>query len=253
LFSTDYLAPTFIPLWKCLEIRQSFYILKYHSMCSVHIEWQPTKYKIVCSSWVHSDGWQCQCSLEHKLLKHPYFVIKNIKCCMNTFAKSIVIWLRRRELVKDDGSEIIAVKIYVEELKVSWWRQRIMKLKISKHQNTVNVMHKCWNSQDFYLKWFWNTRTEGKQYEILEGNWQIRKSKNHKENVRSQDWIRASLFSSFLFYHLHIYLHVCTLFCTSLLPSPPSCHNLFCPLLQFCWRENIRDNKKDILIFASLG
>jgi hypothetical protein len=21
---------------------------------------------------------------------------------------------------------------------------------------------------------------------------------------------------------------------------------LFCPLLQFCWRENIRDNKKDI-------
>jgi hypothetical protein len=40
------------------------------------------------------------------------------------------------------------------------------------------------------------------------------------------------------------------------LPPPPtsiifphplaSQQNLFCPLLQFCWRENITDNKKDI-------
>jgi hypothetical protein len=33
-------------------------------------------------------------------------------------------------------------------------------------------------------------------------------------------------------------------------PTPPTPHasrkDLFCPLLQFCWRENIRDNKKGI-------
>jgi hypothetical protein len=29
-------------------------------------------------------------------------------------------------------------------------------------------------------------------------------------------------------------------------PLPPSRQNLFHPLLWFCWRENIRDNKKDI-------
>jgi hypothetical protein len=37
---------------------------------------------------------------------------------------------------------------------------------------------------------------------------------------------------------------------TSLVPpplkTPPSRQNLFRPLLWFCWRENIRDNKKDI-------
>jgi hypothetical protein len=35
----------------------------------------------------------------------------------------------------------------------------------------------------------------------------------------------------------------------SLCPLPPpltSRQNLFCPVLQFCWRENIRNNKKDI-------
>jgi hypothetical protein len=38
--------------------------------------------------------------------------------------------------------------------------------------------------------------------------------------------------------------------CPLSLPLPPtllaSRQNLFCPPLQFCWRENIRDNKKDI-------
>jgi hypothetical protein len=49
----------------------------------------------------------------------------------------------------------------------------------------------------------------------------------------------------FSFYHFYIYLHVITLFVP--ITPPPT------PLpLQFCWRENIRDNKKDI-DFASLG
>jgi hypothetical protein len=26
---------------------------------------------------------------------------------------------------------------------------------------------------------------------------------------------------------------------------------LFCPLLQFCWRQNIRDNKKDIVFLLA--
>jgi hypothetical protein len=52
----------------------------------------------------------------------------------------------------------------------------------------------------------------------------------------------------FLFYCFYIYLHVYTLFG----PSPPpaaSRQNLFHPLiLQFCWRDNLRDNKKNIAI-----
>jgi hypothetical protein len=55
-----------------------------------------------------------------------------------------------------------------------------------------------------------------------------------------------------LFYHFYIYLHTYTLF----RPPPPfhlslpyaSRQNLFLPLiLQLCGRENIRDNKKDIV------
>jgi hypothetical protein len=52
-------------------------------------------------------------------------------------------------------------------------------------------------------------------------------------------------------YLLFIYSYVHTLFGPSFpppsLPHPlASRQNLFCPLLQFCWRENIRVNKKDI-------
>jgi hypothetical protein len=54
------------------------------------------------------------------------------------------------------------------------------------------------------------------------------------------------IFFIFLSYHFYICSHVYTLFGP---PSHPtsSRQNLFCPLvLRFCWRENIRDNKKDI-------
>jgi hypothetical protein len=55
------------------------------------------------------------------------------------------------------------------------------------------------------------------------------------------------------FYCFYIYSYVYTLFgppFPSILCLPASRQNLFCPLvLQFCWRENIRDNKKDIAFF----
>jgi hypothetical protein len=64
------------------------------------------------------------------------------------------------------------------------------------------------------------------------------------------DW---SLPWTFIFYFF-IYSHVHTLFGPFLPPSPcplplrstllTSRQNLFCPLLQFCWRENISNNKK---------
>jgi hypothetical protein len=59
----------------------------------------------------------------------------------------------------------------------------------------------------------------------------------------------------YLFNCLFIYSYVHTLFAPSpvcphpfpISPNPlASRQNLFCLLLQFCWRENIRDNKKDI-------
>jgi hypothetical protein len=56
--------------------------------------------------------------------------------------------------------------------------------------------------------------------------------------------------------HLFFYSYVHTLFMPFLPPSshallyPPtpitSRQNIFCLLLQFCWRENIRDNQKNI-------
>jgi hypothetical protein len=37
-------------------------------------------------------------------------------------------------------------------------------------------------------------------------------------------------------------------------PTAPSGQNVFCPLvLRFCWRENIRDNKKDIAVLLLWG
>jgi hypothetical protein len=47
---------------------------------------------------------------------------------------------------------------------------------------------------------------------------------------------------------LFIYSYVHTLFGPSLpaVPHLASRQNWFCPLVQFCWRENIRDYKKDI-------
>jgi hypothetical protein len=61
------------------------------------------------------------------------------------------------------------------------------------------------------------------------------------------------LFFFHLFHHFYIYLHVYTLFQPPPI-SPPthtttaSRQNLFQPLLWFCWRENIGDNKKDIVV-----
>jgi hypothetical protein len=54
----------------------------------------------------------------------------------------------------------------------------------------------------------------------------------------------SSLKNFILFYCFYIYLHVYTLFGPR--PPPASRQNLFCPLvLWLCWRENIRDNKKN--------
>jgi hypothetical protein len=64
--------------------------------------------------------------------------------------------------------------------------------------------------------------------------------------VTSLQWLR-SLFFLLLFYHFYIYIHVYTLFVPPPLQYPASRQTLFCPLLRFSWRENIRDNKKDIL------
>jgi hypothetical protein len=62
--------------------------------------------------------------------------------------------------------------------------------------------------------------------------------------------------NSFLFIFLFIYSYVHTLFGPFVLPAPnplpltpgplTSRQNLFCPLLQFCWRVDISNNKKDI-------
>jgi hypothetical protein len=48
------------------------------------------------------------------------------------------------------------------------------------------------------------------------------------------------IFYFFLFCHFYIYSHVYTLFGPSHTPLTPSC-------IRFCWRENISDNKKDII------
>jgi hypothetical protein len=51
-----------------------------------------------------------------------------------------------------------------------------------------------------------------------------------------------------LFIYVFIYSYVHTLF-GPFIPFPhhlTSRQNLFCPLLQFCWREDISNNKKDI-------
>jgi hypothetical protein len=54
--------------------------------------------------------------------------------------------------------------------------------------------------------------------------------------------VHSSIFS----YCLFIYSYVHTLFEPSLPPPLYLPCNQFSPLLQFCWRENVRDNKKDI-------
>jgi hypothetical protein len=95
-----------------------------------------------------------------------------------------------------------------------------------------------------------------------EKSWKIL-LKHIKISVDSGDYrIQALTWNTNLFiffYCLYIYSYVHTLFGPSLPPtshylslSPPtplaSRQNLFCHLLQFWWKENIRDNKKDIRI-----
>jgi hypothetical protein len=67
--------------------------------------------------------------------------------------------------------------------------------------------------------------------------------------------IESRLVCFLFFIIIFSFLHLLTcvyIFCAASLPTPhfyPSAFrlNLFHPLLWFCWRENIRDNKKDIL------
>jgi hypothetical protein len=49
-------------------------------------------------------------------------------------------------------------------------------------------------------------------------------------------------FFIYCFFFFYIYLNAYILF------VPPLGQNLFCSLLWLCWRENIRDNKKDIAL-----
>jgi hypothetical protein len=44
---------------------------------------------------------------------------------------------------------------------------------------------------------------------------------------------------------VYTFTHIC-IHCFSLASPHAVRKNLFCPLFQFCWRENVRDNKRDI-------
>jgi hypothetical protein len=59
----------------------------------------------------------------------------------------------------------------------------------------------------------------------------------------------------FSFFTVYSFIHMCVQSLGHLSPLPlpslpptllTSRQNLFCPLLQFCWREDINDNKKDM-------
>jgi hypothetical protein len=70
---------------------------------------------------------------------------------------------------------------------------------------------------------------------------------------RSSKQQKGVLFNFLKFYRFYIYLHVHTLFGPHTpLSHPPTCtHNLIRPLiLQFCWRENIGDNKDIAFLLA---
>jgi hypothetical protein len=91
-------------------------------------------------------------------------------------------------------------------------------------------------------------------------SWKPGFSDHHSPRMPSKSFLFNNLVLAiyfFLFYHFYIYLHVHTLFgppTPSHLPTPASWKNLFCPLfLWFCWRENIRDNKKDIALLLVWG
>jgi hypothetical protein len=68
--------------------------------------------------------------------------------------------------------------------------------------------------------------------------------------IQELGWTLKSFLRFFFFYCFYIYSYVYTLFGPSLPPASgplTSRQNLFCPLvIQFCFRKNIRDNKKDI-------
>jgi hypothetical protein len=61
----------------------------------------------------------------------------------------------------------------------------------------------------------------------------------------SKSFVYAHVFLFLLFIHLFIFAYI--VWAISPPPIPlASRQNLFCPLLKFCWKKNIRDNKKDI-------
>jgi hypothetical protein len=69
-------------------------------------------------------------------------------------------------------------------------------------------------------------------------------------------WLYFIFFSLFIYSYVHT---LYTLFGPFLLPtpSPPtpfaSRQNMFCPLLQFCWWEDISTNKKDVIFLLVWG
>jgi hypothetical protein len=68
-------------------------------------------------------------------------------------------------------------------------------------------------------------------------------------------FVMMASFLMFFFFIIFTFAHIC-IHCLDHLHHlhPTSRQNLFRPLvLWFCWRENIRDNKKDIVFFASLN
>jgi hypothetical protein len=77
--------------------------------------------------------------------------------------------------------------------------------------------------------------------------------------IYAQNIFRFTLLILFLFFYsfTHMYIHCLEHFSHLPLscitpPLPlPSRQKLFCPFLQFCWREDISNNKKDKAIFAS--
>jgi hypothetical protein len=100
-----------------------------------------------------------------------------------------------------------------------------------------------------------------KEHGISEGNFQssdmryqcameyTKKTQVLLYNSITKEWHNFLCGCLYIFNCLFIYSYVYTLFGPSLSPAPytpASRQNLFHPLLQFCWRENMRDSKKDI-------
>jgi hypothetical protein len=77
--------------------------------------------------------------------------------------------------------------------------------------------------------------------------WTFNLQNYHKINSCHISHSSHGIFYSFIHMYIHCLGHFSPMLpAPSLSPHPPHFRqNLFCPLLQFCWREDISNNKKD--------